>query len=321
MTRQTTSLKTELNTLVDELGTGQKSDLTQHLGARSTELLALDRKLNLTDRLSSGNLQTLRMLESVQTSLSRIDDLRSNTSLEMLAISDTSSVAQIENASRAARSAFDGTIATLNTRFGDQSLFAGQFTDGASLASSDIIFAELNTTIAGLTNAADVSSAIDNWFASGGGFDTVAYSGDPNGFVSRTISTGEDLSLDVRADDQAFRDVLAAFAKAALATGPGTSLSTESAADLQQISSTDLLSSTTGLTALQARVGASEARVESITARLGSERTAMSIARNDLISADPFETASRLEKLQLQLETQFTLTARLSRLSLTEYLR
>jgi len=39
------------------------------------------------------------------------------------------------------------------------------------------------------------------------------------------------------------------------------------------------------------------------------------------VNADPFETASTLQAVQLQLETHYAMTARLSRLSLAEYLR
>ena len=64
-----------------------------------------------------------------------------------------------------------------------------------------------------------------------------------------------------------------------------------------------------------------EARVEDAAARLSARGTALEIARNDMSAADPYETATKLQNVQLQLETHYTLTARLSRLSLTEYLR
>jgi flagellar hook-associated protein 3 FlgL len=45
------------------------------------------------------------------------------------------------------------------------------------------------------------------------------------------------------------------------------------------------------------------------------------MARSDIVSVDPFEVATELQNLQVQLETIYTITARLSGLSLTKYLR
>jgi len=82
-----------------------------------------------------------------------------------------------------------------------------------------------------------------------------------------------------------------------------------------------LIAGAGNLVQLRASVGSAEARVEEASARLSARETALEIARNDMSAADPYETASNLQEVQLQLETHYTLTARLSRLSLTEYLR
>ena len=42
---------------------------------------------------------------------------------------------------------------------------------------------------------------------------------------------------------------------------------------------------------------------------------------NEIVAADPYQTAVDLEAAQLQLESLFTITARLSRLTLTEFIR
>ena len=55
--------------------------------------------------------------------------------------------------------------------------------------------------------------------------------------------------------------------------------------------------------------------------RNGAETTSLQIARNGITAVDPYETASRLEATRQQLETLYTLTARISRLSLVDFLR
>ena len=54
--------------------------------------------------------------------------------------------------------------------------------------------------------------------------------------------------------------------------------------------------------------------------RNAAEASALQIARNGLVAADPYDTATAIQAVQTQIETLYTLTARLSRLSLTDYL-
>ena len=57
------------------------------------------------------------------------------------------------------------------------------------------------------------------------------------------------------------------------------------------------------------------------SARNGAETSALEIARTDILAIDPYRTATELQSTETRLETLYTLTARLSRLSLSEYLR
>ncbi len=75
------------------------------------------------------------------------------------------------------------------------------------------------------------------------------------------------------------------------------------------------------LVTLRARVGTAEAAIERAAVRNGAEATQLEIARNRIIAVDPFRAATELQSLEVQLETLFTITARLSRLKLTDFLR
>lgn len=55
--------------------------------------------------------------------------------------------------------------------------------------------------------------------------------------------------------------------------------------------------------------------------RLSAQRTSLEIAQNELSSADPYDTVMRLEETQFRLESLYTITARLSELSLVGFLR
>lgn len=315
-------LKSELNTLVQELTSGVKSDLTEALGLDQTRLSGIDRQLSILDRLMQANKSTDQLLTTMQTALSGIDSQRDMASQTLLTIQASSSNAQVRSAATLAEQSFEATVQLLNTRYGDRSLFGGRETRNSPLQDASFILDELRTATAGMTSAADVSNAIDLWFdAPAGGFETMAYQGDASGYLERDVDEQTSIRIEARADDQTVRDLLKSFSKAALAADASLGLSANDRRTLQQDAGVDLLTSASSMADIQARLGYLEGQAAEAATRLSAQSTALGISRNDLVQADPFETATRLEAVQLQLETQYTITARLSRLSLMEYLR
>lgn len=322
LTQTSSRLKSQLDTLVQEMTTGQKEDLTQHLGPQQTVVTGLDRQLSLLDSYANANKGTAQTLAAMQTVLGTLEDQRLASGEAMLAINEASTPSQLEEAGRVARLGFEATFAALNTRWGDQSLFAGNAVSGQALADAGDMITQIKAAILGATTAADVSTAVDTWFnAPGGGFETNAYQGDAMGFVTRPAGQSDDISINMRADDPMVRDLLKALAKGALAGDPTMGLTQSVSQDLQKLAGVDLLTVASDLAGVQSRLGHLEGQVQDAAVRIASQQTSFGMARNDMVSADPFETATRLDALQVQLETHYTLTARLSRLSLTEYLR
>ena len=77
-----------------------------------------------------------------------------------------------------------------------------------------------------------------------------------------------------------------------------------------------------GMIGLRASLGETQARAEAALTRMASEAGALELARSGLLSVNPYEAATALREAESGLETLYAvLTARLSRLSLTEYLR
>jgi flagellar hook-associated protein 3 FlgL len=72
---------------------------------------------------------------------------------------------------------------------------------------------------------------------------------------------------------------------------------------------------------MAARLGTVEGQIEAASTRNNSETSSLQIARNGITGVDPYETASKLEATRQQIEMLYTLTSRISRLSLVDYLR
>jgi flagellar hook-associated protein 3 FlgL len=258
----------------------------------------------------------------MQTALSGVQNQREMASVALLSINNASTTSQIENAAEVASASFDATVQSLNLRSGDRAMFGGNSFGSSPLADPETMMTALQTAVAGLTTVTNINAAVDDWFDTpGGGFETDGYLGDTTGYISRSSGAEQIVEIGVRADDQAIRDTLKALAKGALAGDSSLSLGNETRQALQEQAGVDLLTQASGLTGLQARIGYVEQRVEQAMVQISAQISSYSIARNELVAADPFETATRLQSVQLQLETHYTLTARLSRLSLTEYLR
>ncbi len=320
--RHNTALKSELNTLVQELTSGEVADITSHLGGAQTNLAGVDRQLQMLGRFSQSNIETAQLLTIMQTALAGIDSHRETASSTLLTIDASSTQSQISAASSIASSSFKATVQTLNLRSGDRAMFGGNDLDGNPLANRDDMLDALRLEVAGLTTAEDIEAAIDTWFdAPGGGFETDGYQGDSNGYLNRATGANQKVEIGVRADDQAIRDTLKSLAKGALAGDTTLSFDLNVQRELQMKAGVDLLTRASSMAGVQARLGYVEAQVEEAAVRTSAQESSYGIARNNLVSADPFETATRLQSIQLQLETHYTLTARLSRLSLTEYLR
>ncbi|AKS47784.1 flagellar hook-associated protein 3 FlgL [Octadecabacter temperatus] len=321
-TRHNTSLKTQLNTLVQELTSGETADLTSHLGGDQTTLSGLDRQLQMLGQFAQSNTETGQFLIMMQTALSGIDSQRETASNALLSINLSSTASQIGNAADVARNGFNAAVQSMNQRSGDRAMFGGNDLESNPLADSETMMTALQSAVAGLTSASDIDAAVDAWFdIPGGGFESNGYQGDTIGYISRPAGAEQTVEIGVRADDQAIRDTLKALAKGALAGDIALNLEKEVRQSLQEQAGVDLLTQASELIGLQASIGYAEQQIEQSTVQISAQTSSFSIARNELVAADPFETATQLQSVQLQLETHYTLTARLSRLSLTEYLR
>lgn len=315
--RQGTALKTRLASLTHELSTGVKSDLAVHLGAGQTQLAALDRGLARIDGFAAAARDTGLRLGAMQTALGAVDAARQDLTGQLLSVTSGAGAEARDQARKAAAEMFDTVVDRLNGSFAGRSLFAGTDEDGPALAPAADLRSALDAALAGATGLADIEARIDTFFDDpAGGFATAGYLGDTGAPATRRIDDGQGVTLAARADAPALREVLkgAALAMTTPPGGPEIAVATLEQAGLV------LASAAPGLAALQADLGRAEAQVAETAAALSARRTDFSQRRNDLTGADPYDTAARLQQVQLQLETHYTVTARLSRLSLAAYL-
>jgi flagellar hook-associated protein 3 FlgL len=320
--RQTGTIKSQLSILTRELASGLVADPAAHLGGDTRPLSHLNRDIAVLESFGQATTETARTLDQMQTTLQGTDSIRGSLTSRFLLISQHSSPLNVTDAARAGRDGFKDMVSGLNARIGDRTLFAGSAVDTVPLADSETMLTSILASLGGATTAAAIEAGVAAWFDTpGGGFDTVGYLGATTGPQNRTISETETATLDANAADPALREVLRGAALAAVADALSGTIDNANKAALVQSSGAALLSAAAPLSFLQGRLGETEADVARVATTNAARLSTYKIARSDLVGADPFETATRLQDVQVQLETHYAVTARLSRLSLVDYIR
>jgi flagellar hook-associated protein 3 FlgL len=313
-------IKSELARLSDSLSSGKVTDVTRHLGGETAGLAGIEYSLTQLGAYAQTGSETQQYLAAQQTILTEVDDVRSATAARLLLVSDASTVAQVNEAAVSARSSFETVVRSLNTQIADRSVMGGANVANAPLAPAEQMLSDIQTAIGGAFDAATIIATVNDWFDDpGGGFATMGYVGDTGPAQERRVSETRSVGLTARADNPAIVAVLKSTALAALANDM-PALDADTKRTLLQEAGADMFGAASDLVGVQARVGFAEAQVADALAENAAQQTGLGIARNDLISADPFDTASRLQQVQLQLETHYAVTARLSQLSLLRYI-
>jgi flagellar hook-associated protein 3 FlgL len=180
---------------------------------------------------------------------------------------------------------------------------------------------ELTALVVSETTASDVITVVENWFdAAGGGFETNAYQGSDSYLSSFALSEHESATIEIKADDDAIRDVLKGLALASLVEKGTFEDNITQQAFLLQSAGEMLLSSETNLLDLQADVGIVQEQISDAQTSLVAEGYALDLATSDIMSVDLYETATNLTQAETQLEMIYTITARLSQLKLSDYI-
>ncbi|MFV0514652.1 MAG: flagellin [Jhaorihella sp.] len=314
-------LKTALAKLTGELSSRQTSDIAGRLGGDLSHLADIDRTLRQLDGFGVATRETALMAGAAQSGLGRLHDLAAGLATDLIGIGPSSLAASREHASVQARSGLESALGALNLRAGGRSLFAGAAPDRTPLGSSGTLLAGLKAAVSGLVTTEDIRAAARAWFDDPAGFRATMYAGSDLPLSPVRIGSAEVVSLNLRADDPVFRDMLRETALAALASDPDLGLDAAVQAGLLRGAGEGLIGTQDRLTALRADLGFAEARIEETAARNAAARTGLDYARGELLEADPYETAARLQEVQHRLESLYAVTARTARLSLLSYMK
>ncbi len=136
--------------------------------------------------------------------------------------------------------------------------------------------------------------------------------------VLARVNAGENIDLLANANEQPIRDLFnALISMSKMAVG---NLNDASFDKLVDAAATKVSSAVQGLADMQARVGINQKSLEDASDQLKSRKTWLNEAILKTESVDPYEVATRMNRLMTQLEASYSVTSRISRISLLNYL-
>lgn len=314
-------LRTEISALTGELASGRTSDPAARLQGDYSGIADIEGGLARLASYRTATAEAGLFASGVQAHLQKINASVDILAAALISLGSYGQTTNLTEASRQAGSELEVLVSGLNGHVGGRSLFSGIGTDRAPLSEAQDILADLATVVAGQTTAVGVRQAAADWFDDPAGFRAGHYAGSDTALEPMTLADGQAARFGIMADDPAFRAALRDTALAALATDPGLGLDpTEQAALLKQ-TGLELVNTREDLVRLQAATGETEARIEAAGIANEARRVSLQHARSDLLGADPYDVATRLEAAQFRLESLYAATVRSARLSLVGFLR
>lgn len=314
------ALKQDMMRLTQELSTGRVADVRQALQGNYSYLTEVERNLNVLDGYNVATSEATILAKSIQTTLGRFQDVGETLANSLIVNGGSTVGAASSETAQGARTTVDILVGVLNTRAAGRSIFGGTATDKAATESSQVLLAELKNAMTGANSPADMFAAAQAWFDSPTGFNSTFYSGGSTNLAPVRVSDSETVEFDIRATDPQLKTMMLFASVAALADDPDFDLSEPDKADLFTQAGTSLLGARDSVISLRSKVGFVEAQIDGAAARNAAEMTTSEYEKTALLQVDPYEAATRLEEVQFQLQSLYSVTVRMSQLSLANFL-
>ncbi len=319
--RATADTRAALDKAATEMTTGENTSRYDATSGNITRIFAIERELDrnavFSDTIALSTVRVDTMQNALGLILAPLQSLADSLP-STVGIGDVS--ASMIHA-RSARNAFTDTVNALNTQSGGLSLFAGTATDRPALAFAETMLGELDALAAAAGSAEEAIAAVNAWFAApSGGFYASGYIGSAEDVASVDIGEGRRLDYGMRADQAELVETLRAEALAAVVAGGAFAGDNTARMEILKAASAALIAAKEGVLDIRSAVGVTQETLENATAARTAEKNTLDLARNAIMTVDPTEATSMYTALETQLQTIYTVTARLSELSYVKYM-
>ena len=343
--RQNVARVTEqLQTAGQELSTGRKADLFADLGPRASVALTLRAREENTQAYMSMN----ELLDSkLELMVASVNSMRGGAEevFQNAMINASRPAMGAPALQSAARAALESTIGLLNISYNGDYLFSGTASDQApltrwdeanpttGLSPEEVLSDIVGTGPSTVAEAEAMIDQIDAFFASTNtadpdrNFEATFFngtplldgSGDPSTRVTARISDGQELEYGVQANDEAFRDTIKGLAMLSVIDVDQIDDDATYARWMEAVNDA-LGQGVEGGVAASTRIGFNQQVVANAQSQLEDISLVQQTQIGNYENVDPYEAATLVTSLETQLQASYNVTARLSQLSLLNYL-
>ncbi len=301
--------------------TGRFADVTSELDGNVNELMQIEKALGDLNDFSEAITLAETRSTVMQESLSRVRAVAQLLADTTDLLSTNGTTQDFEAVSSQAREELGSIVSALNVQFAGRPLFSGDDGNGSAIVDENSIFSLAVPFLeAGASASAGYTDLLSEFTSAGGTFDTTIYQGGAGDAPPAIVAPGESVDYGVKADEAALRSVLANVAALGAAFDTSNAISDPQRRQLAELASAGLRTDVSQIIGTEGRLGAAENRIATIKARNTASEASLTIAFNNLAGADQLNAAIELTELERQLETAFATTARMSNLSLVNFL-
>jgi flagellar hook-associated protein 3 FlgL len=318
-----------------EVSSGRLADVGQSLGARTSQTVSFRQELATLNTTIDTNASVTGRLDVTQTSLKDISDTAQTFLGTLIGSQDAQTGAAV--AQNEAKANLVSLTSTLNSTFGGSYLFGGENVDAAPITDyygsptpanrqavtnafqAQFGFPPSDPQVANITPA-QMQNFIDTSYSAL--FEEPQWSANwsvaSNQNVQSRISPSEVVETSTNANADGFRKLAKAYTM--MADLGVQNMSSETFKVVANSAITFVGEATQDLAVDQGRLGTSEARVANANTKMNAQVNVLTTQVNNLEAVDPFDAATRVNALLTQIQTAFSLTARVQQLSIVNFL-
>jgi flagellar hook-associated protein 3 FlgL len=324
-----------------EVTTGKYADVGTALGATTSSAVDLTSdSLRLQSLVSTNSIVETR-LDSSQTALDTIASSAEKVQQILVGLGNSQESITLSSAQKSVQDALDSFTSAANTSVNGEYLFSGVNTDVKPLADYNAVDSNGNISDAkqafntafqaqfGMSpddegvstiSADDMTDFLENILEpmfTGSDWTTNWSSASEDTMTSR-ISKSETVQSSTTADSDGFRYMgLVSVIGSEMLAG---NFSTETRSAMISKATAYSGLAVSGINDERTQLGLSQQRVKDANTSLGTQKDIIDTQLGNLTGVDAYEASTRINNLQSLIETSYTLTSRLQKLSLVNYL-
>ncbi|MGB8279250.1 MAG: flagellar hook-associated family protein [Methylovirgula sp.] len=319
--------QSNLVTAEQEVSTGTYADVGLQLGETTGQDISLRAEESLMQTISDTNNAASTRLSSTQTVLGTLQTTAQDFLNSLVSTTGTTSASSLQNA---AQNGLQSLITQLNTSVSGQYIFGGintgtaPMTDGTSAVdnafSSYLTSQGLSSSTVSSLTGTQMQNFLDTQFPAlfQGANWTSDWSSASDTAITSQISESQSASTSVSANNSAFQDLAQAYSM--VASLDTQNLSSGALSAVTAAATSLVREGITGLTNIQADLGNVQNDITTANGQMSVQMNTLTTQINNLENVDPYQASTQVTDLQTQIETAYSLTSQLSKLSLVNYI-